>query len=179
MTTKPVIYQSYAEQLKRPQWQRKRLEILSRDEFKCRHCMDGDSTLDVHHCFYSKGKLPWEYDNSYLVTLCRDCHMQMRPTIEILSTKAGQNYEEGRILLAQCLAWNPADGAIPENVRHAFRNARFMMALLADLTTVVKTDRELTTKADGSDLLEKLKIEMDQILEHTARHIESMNLSEI
>ena len=30
--------------------------------------------LDTHHKYYQKGKLPWEYPDSALVTLCRTCH---------------------------------------------------------------------------------------------------------
>lgn len=30
--------------------------------------------LDIHHKFYKENHLAWEYDNSNLITLCRDCH---------------------------------------------------------------------------------------------------------
>ena len=43
---------TYQEKLKHPKWQKKRLEILQRDEFKCVHCLDGESTLHVHHNMY-------------------------------------------------------------------------------------------------------------------------------
>ena len=39
--------------------------------------LDRDSTLpllDIHHKFYKENHLAWEYDNSNLITLCRDCH---------------------------------------------------------------------------------------------------------
>lgn len=30
--------------------------------------------LNIHHKYYIRGKKPWQYDNSALVTLCEDCH---------------------------------------------------------------------------------------------------------
>lgn len=63
---------NYSELLKSPKWQKKRLEILSRDEFKCKCCGDDETQLQIHHLEY-KGK-PWEVHSSKLVTLCADCH---------------------------------------------------------------------------------------------------------
>lgn len=65
----------YSELLKDPRWQRKRLKILERDGFLCQSCLDGESTLHVHHTVYSKG-LPWEVPDSCLITLCENCHAQ-------------------------------------------------------------------------------------------------------
>lgn len=65
---------TYYEQLKDPRWQRKRLEILERDEFACCDCGDKNETLHVHHSFYRKGLAPWEYDAAWLRTLCATCH---------------------------------------------------------------------------------------------------------
>lgn len=64
----------YTERLKDPRWQKKRLEILSRDEWRCTRCYDSESTLHVHHRFYTPGAMPWEYDNNALATLCESCH---------------------------------------------------------------------------------------------------------
>lgn len=65
---------NYAEKLKDPRWQRKRLEILNRDDFTCRCCGDNENTLHVHHIVYPKNKFPWEIDNHHLITLCEYCH---------------------------------------------------------------------------------------------------------
>lgn len=65
---------SYAEKLKDPRWQKKRLEILSRDDFTCQKCQDKESTLHVHHRYYDAGVDPWDYEEYALVTLCWDCH---------------------------------------------------------------------------------------------------------
>lgn len=65
---------TYYEQLRDPRWQKRRLEIMNRDEFKCQLCYDGESTLNVHHKHYHKGHAPWEYTDDELVTLCETCH---------------------------------------------------------------------------------------------------------
>jgi hypothetical protein len=80
VTKNGVIYKmpnddrSYSELLKDPRWQRKRLEILELDRWQCRHCESKKNTLHVHHLYYIKGKMPWEYDNSALITYCEECH---------------------------------------------------------------------------------------------------------
>ena len=64
----------YLEALASPQWQKKRLEIMQRDNFTCQFCGCKDRTLHIHHKVYEKGKKPWEYDNKDLITLCDRCH---------------------------------------------------------------------------------------------------------
>jgi len=65
---------NYAELLKSPKWQKKRLEIMKRDKFTCQMCGSKTSTLNVHHCIYTKGLNPWDYNNITLLTLCEMCH---------------------------------------------------------------------------------------------------------
>ena len=66
---------TYKEKLLDPRWQKKRLEILSRDNFACFICGDTKSTLHVHHEDYEYGKDPWDVmDDCFLTTLCADCH---------------------------------------------------------------------------------------------------------
>jgi hypothetical protein len=67
---------TYAEQLKHPNWQRRRLEMLQRAEFKCELCDDSESTLHVHHKRYVKGRQVWEYENDELQVLCESCHAE-------------------------------------------------------------------------------------------------------
>jgi len=64
----------YSDKFKDPRWQKKRLEILERDDFTCKRCKDKTSTLHVHHKWYDKGKNPWEYSENCFVTLCELCH---------------------------------------------------------------------------------------------------------
>ncbi len=69
----------YNEVLKDSLWVEKRRVIIKRDNNKCRSC--GISVgLQVHHKQYhfiqslKDFKLPWEYQNKYLITLCDNCH---------------------------------------------------------------------------------------------------------
>ena len=68
---------SYSELLKDPRWQKKRLQIMSRDKFTCKLCGDKETQLHVHHKEYIDGNDPWDYDNKLLVTLCEDCHQEI------------------------------------------------------------------------------------------------------
>lgn len=72
-TKAQAVYGAY---LKHPKWISKKLEIMARDNFECQYChiAINRSLLDVHHKTYLPGRLPWQYDNSYLITLCRNCH---------------------------------------------------------------------------------------------------------
>lgn len=64
---------SYSEKLRSVEWQKKRLEIMQRDEWKCTKC-NAATFLNVHHTEYIKGFNPWEYEDSCLITLCEECH---------------------------------------------------------------------------------------------------------
>lgn len=66
---------TYAEKLKDPRWQKRRLEILQRDDWTCIWCGCKEKTLHVHHFCYTKGKEPWEAQEDELGTVCEDCHM--------------------------------------------------------------------------------------------------------
>lgn len=63
---------NYSEKLKNPKWQRKRLEILKRDDFKCVYCNDRETELQIHHLKYTEQ--PWNAPNKDLITLCKHCH---------------------------------------------------------------------------------------------------------
>jgi len=65
---------TYSEKLKDPLWQRKRLEILNRADWQCGNCGNKNETLHVHHDYYEKGKLPWEYPDEAYAVLCWRCH---------------------------------------------------------------------------------------------------------
>ncbi|MBT9148468.1 MAG: hypothetical protein DDT32_02242 [Syntrophomonadaceae bacterium] len=81
---------SYLEKLRDPRWQKKRLEILERDNWTCQLCADIRTTLHVHHFTYIPGKEPWEYPAENYITLCEDCH----------NTEAEERVEYESMLLA-------------------------------------------------------------------------------
>lgn len=66
---------TYSEKLKDPRWQKKRLEIMQRDNFTCKLCGDTKETLHIHHSRY-KGT-PWQADDEHLHTICATCHRFM------------------------------------------------------------------------------------------------------
>lgn len=69
-----MAYETY---LKRGEWQKRRLHIFERDNFKCQcsTCKSPNSNLEVHHIEYLSFDLkPWEYPDDMLITLCNICH---------------------------------------------------------------------------------------------------------
>jgi hypothetical protein len=73
-------------------WKTKRNEILTRDK-KCIICFSTEN-LQIHHRQYhflvreNKFRLPWEYEDYLLITLCESCHRRGHskykvPTINI------------------------------------------------------------------------------------------------
>ncbi|MEO8960889.1 MAG: hypothetical protein ABI325_03345 [Ginsengibacter sp.] len=84
---------SYGALLFTPQWKIKRDEILKRDSYRCVMC-HGKNGIKVHHRQYhfvvsrNEFKLPWEYPDNLLLTLCESCnkrgHSKYKvPTINI------------------------------------------------------------------------------------------------
>ena len=67
---------SYSDKLRDPRWQKKRLEILNRDNWECKSCFDNVSTLHIHHQYYLPKTEPWDHPDTCLITLCEDCHKQ-------------------------------------------------------------------------------------------------------
>lgn len=65
---------TYQEKLKDPRWQKVRLGIWSRADFKCENCGRKDRSLEVHHTYYERGLLPWDYPPESLALLCEQCH---------------------------------------------------------------------------------------------------------
>lgn len=76
--------ETYAELLRKPEWQKKRLEIMHRDNFTCQYCGSKENELQVHHRVYRKGAKPWEYDDFELITLCKNCHSLETLSKEVL-----------------------------------------------------------------------------------------------
>jgi len=72
------VSKPYTEKLKDPRWQKKRLEIMQRDDFTCKKCEATTSSLVVHHLHYERGKEPWDALSEALITLCEACHADER-----------------------------------------------------------------------------------------------------
>lgn len=72
-----MMAKTYAEKLRDPKWQRRRLEVLERSGWQCCECGETSRELHVHHGYYEKGLDPWEYPDDTLHALCKDCHASM------------------------------------------------------------------------------------------------------
>jgi hypothetical protein len=67
---------TYQEQLQDPRWQARRDHILTRDNWECQNprCPGTSNHLHVHHRWYGRGRMPWQYPDEALITLCDVCH---------------------------------------------------------------------------------------------------------
>lgn len=86
---------SYADLLRRPEWQKRRLEVLQAADFTCSSCDAKDAELHVHHLIYRRGAKPWEYGEHELEVLCKHCHadvtaLRARLDRELLSLGIGR-----------------------------------------------------------------------------------------
>jgi len=68
----------YSEKLKDVRWQKRRLEILERDEWTCQVCGATTGSMHVHHMYYEPGVEPWDHPSPSMITLCEDCHAAER-----------------------------------------------------------------------------------------------------
>ena len=77
----------YAERLRHPKWQRRRLEVMRRDGFRCLQCGDEESELHVHHKSYISGRMPWDYPLGNFETLCWRCHDLVLKDVQTLQAQ--------------------------------------------------------------------------------------------
>ena len=88
---------TYNEKLKDPRWQKKRLQIMERDDWKCSFCMNGKEMLIVHHKQYLDGNEPWDYPDNWLITICNSCHEKFHVKSKpLLISKSPDNSLEER-----------------------------------------------------------------------------------
>jgi HNH endonuclease len=97
---------SYGEQLKHPNWQRRRLEMLSAAEFECQSCGDKEKMLHVHHRRYFKGRMAWEYTDDELQVLCKDCHAEQHDIEDLFKSvlAAGESMGYGQAVVLGLVA---------------------------------------------------------------------------
>ena len=82
----------YKEDLKDPRWLELEKKIRKRDKDRCQACGRKKSKgmeMNVHHLHYYPNHKPWEYEESDLITLCRDCHIDAHDQINFDSLKIG------------------------------------------------------------------------------------------
>jgi len=104
--------QTYWEKLKDPRWQRKRLEIMQRDDFTCSSCGNKEKHLNVHHKIYRKGAEPWEYDDDNFVTYCEVCHEEIHNHFDEIKMSVKDSYSA---MMLSCLAGCDHDALVHMN----------------------------------------------------------------
>jgi len=78
----PPANATYNELLRDERWSAKRNRIVKRSEGRCENCGLKTTRLDVHHCYYRYGRMPWQYPDASLLALCREFH-KTRPELEL------------------------------------------------------------------------------------------------
>lgn len=73
---------TYKEQLKDLRWLERREEIISLAGFRCEYCGDEGPNFQIHHGYYSPGRMAWEYPNEVLYCLCAECHHGIQELME-------------------------------------------------------------------------------------------------
>lgn len=82
---------TYAEKLKDPRWQQMRLKVMQYANFRCQVCGDKKRTQHVHHSYYVKGKMPWQYPIGSLILVCEQCHGVIHPERKEVTTEESGN----------------------------------------------------------------------------------------
>ncbi len=117
--------EAYIAKLRDPRWQKVRLRIFDRDDFRCQLCGGKDRTLQVHHRYYlAWGTEPWDYPDDALVTLCDECHASesacMKPARTLLVRVVSQYlFSDDVVNLAGFLEAQFSAAAAPHEVLDA------------------------------------------------------------
>lgn len=91
---------NYKAQYKDPRWQKKRLLVLEKSDFKCQLCNNDKETLNVHHGYYERHKKVWEYNIDTLWCLCESCHKKIELTMSDIRHDIGRIDPIGIVFLA-------------------------------------------------------------------------------
>lgn len=92
---------TYSESLKHPDWQRKRLEIFQRDNWRCKLCDNKDKQLCVHHLCYAERGTWRGVPDKFLITVCNECHS------EIGGFRIPQARRAEAPRIAEPISWSP------------------------------------------------------------------------
>lgn len=88
----------YADKLKDPRWQKKRLEILEAAKWQCEECQSKTDTLHVHHLYYEFGKDPWDYPDMAYRVLCDEHHKYQHIIKQLLDEQLAMEFRSQKDL---------------------------------------------------------------------------------
>lgn len=77
---------NYRNKLRDPRWQKRRLEILERDQWRCTVCGEDTQPLHVHHLYYDRFTEPWDAKPRCLITMCAACHSEEESSKEPIAS---------------------------------------------------------------------------------------------
>jgi hypothetical protein len=140
---------SYSEKLKSPKWQKKRLQILERDEFSCNLCGDDTTELHVHHERYV-GQMPWDTPDKYLNTLCKNCHFvceQLKANYKICGISRGVKENGEYYIVFVILKASKQEGV----AYFLLENERFMLQSVISSEVISLLHQELIERGTFTD----------------------------
>ena len=158
---------TYSELLQDPRWQKKRLKLLEKNNWSCESCHTKDKTLQIHHTYYIKDGLPWEYPDESLKCLCQPCHLErqkLEKDIQKLLGKEDLWFLEGLVAWMVkhrpeiCLLMEMLDGEFLEETKDLFSSTEFHQSLLRTSSDYVKSesgaddDSDYTTEFDPNHI---------------------------
>lgn len=154
---------TYAEKLRDPRWQKMRLQVMGRDEFKCRACGSATETLNVHHSYYTKWADPWDYPLAHLVTLCESCHKSVETRRTYLLQFTADPKTQVKVL---AFTLGCAGKVSPE-----------MAQLCSDFSNFIKASFEFSTAGDAEARrkLDERTLSMQTSLFHVREAVLSRN----
>ena len=75
--------EGYSRLLESPQWAKYTREIRQSHSNACQCCRMVNRVTQVHHFFYDKSRLPWEYKAHEVVLLCDSCHNELHEQLKV------------------------------------------------------------------------------------------------
>lgn len=161
---------TYSEQLRHPNWQRKRLDVLNAANFECSNCGDRESTLHVHHKRYVKGRMAWDYAAHELEALCVECHAQQhehRELLDMILSTGGATCAQAIGLVAGYLECQMALSEDVENDARKVGGPDFILGQIAALlgsTSWPRIGRLIEAARDGTELNPAERVALDFLL---------------
>jgi hypothetical protein len=156
LTGEHMAKKPYAEQLKDPRWQKKRLDVLNDAGWCCSKCSSDSKTLHVHHKRYVKGREVWDYANDELEALCEECHAEHHETHALLEEVLAKAdvWDPSAMALGLAAGYSTASGGISDDLaRKAREKAGAAMFDLGFIAYALAVSRDSQTKETVQSLL--------------------------
>lgn len=136
----------YANLLRSPLWQQKRLQILNARGFQCEECQNKEQELHINHRHYEKGKKPWEYADEVYLVLCSDCHTERHTVEQDIRVELGQMDLNALLQLRnlfdiQCLRTSRTEASREGD--YEFHIGLYLLTEIADHLNLGRTEEDI------------------------------------